>query len=329
MVKKIRIYRRLSKNATDTASTESLILEFLEKKELCNDDILLIVQATSPFTTSFHFSDALRKYEIDNYDSMLSVVRFKRFLWGDSGAPINYDYHNRPRRQKYKGCLLENGAFYINKVANIIKYKNRLCGNIGYYLMPEYTWLEIDEEDDWIFAEKIMKKYRLDGETKTEEIKIVFSDVDGCLTDAGMYYSENGEELKKFSTYDGMAVELLKNKGIRTGIITGEKTELVKRRAEKIKCNYLYIGIQNKLKIIKEICNNENVNMENVAYLGDDINDIQVLKAVGHPFCPINARNDIKRIPGIIILKSAGGDGAFREMAERIITSLSGEDYEY
>lgn len=69
--------------------------------------------------------------------------------------------------------------------------------------------------------------------------------------------------------------------------------------------------------------------MENVAYLGDDINDIQVLKAVGHPFCPINARNDIKRIPGIIILKSAGGDGAFREMAERIITSLSGEDYEY
>jgi YrbI family 3-deoxy-D-manno-octulosonate 8-phosphate phosphatase len=150
-------------------------------------------------------------------------------------------------------------------------------------------------------------------------VKLFLTDVDGVLTDAGMYYSENGDELKKFNTRDGKAFELLKKAGIKTGIITSENTKIVENRAKKLNVDYLYQGALNKLPIIEKICSQENISLKQVAYVGDDVNDELALTKVGFPSCPQNANTVIKQIPNINILESKGGEGAFREFVEHII----------
>ena len=154
--RKVNIYRRLPENAGDTASTESVMLEYLEKSGLSDDNIFMLVQATSPLTGSKHFSEALELYGKGKYDSLLTCVRNYRFFWNEDGNPQNYDYRKRPRRQDFNGQLMENGAFYINTVGNIKRSKNRLTGKIGIYEMPKYTGIEIDEPEDWIVIENLM-----------------------------------------------------------------------------------------------------------------------------------------------------------------------------
>ena len=155
-------------------------------------------------------------------------------------------------------------------------------------------------------------------------IKVFLTDVDGVMTDGGMYYSENGEELKKFNTRDGMAFELLRNAGIKTGIITSENTKIVANRAAKIKADFLYQGKKEggKLAAAQEICNSQGISLENVAYIGDDINCISLLQNVGIAACPSDAVDAVKAIPRIIILKKRGGEGCVREFAEIILNNL-------
>ena len=319
---KVKIYNRSAENASDTASTESVMLEYINQSNLSENDIFMLVQATSPLTETKHFDEALDIYLQGKYDSMLTCVRSYRFFWNEDGTSKNYDYRNRPRRQNFKGELMENGAFYINMVGNILKDKNRLSGKIGIYEMPEYTATEIDEPDDWTILENLMRKYVLNKRTR-KAIKLVLSDVDGVLTDGGMYYSENGDELKKFNTRDGMAFELLRNAGIKTGIITSENTKIVEARAKKLKIDYLYQGKREggKLAAAKEICEKEGISLENVAYIGDDINCLELLSDVGLAACPADAVIQIKNISNIHILSLKGGEGVVREFSNLVLTN--------
>ena len=153
------------------------------------------------------------------------------------------------------------------------------------------------------------------------KIKLLLTDVDGVLTDAGMYYSEAGDELKKFNTHDGMGLQLIREKGIKTGIITSENTKLVERRFQKLKLDYLYQGKREggKLATVKEICEKEGITLAEVAYIGDDVNCFELLSSVGLAACPADALDVIKNIPGIIQMKKKGGDGCVREFVEMII----------
>ena len=321
---KTSIYRRSLESASDTASTESVMLEYLGKANIPANAVFMLVQATSPLTQTAHFSEALQMYESGNYDSMLTCVRNKRFFWTESGDSLNYDYMNRPRRQEFAGVMMENGAFYISIVNNILASGNRLSGRIGIYEMPEYTAAEIDEPEDWFYLEDLMQRHmisnRKDG---AKTVKLFLSDVDGVLTDAGMYYSESGDELKKFNTHDGMGFKLLREAGIKTGIITTENTKIVENRARKLNVDFLYQGQRDggKLAVAKEICSNEGITLDDVAYIGDDINCFELLSAVGCAACPANALPKIKTIPGILQLQKCGGNGAVREFVEWILTN--------
>lgn len=320
--KKTEVYRRSAENASDTASTESVMLEYIHYANLENDTVFVLVQATSPLTQTVHFTEALKIYGEGKYDSLLTCVRNKRFFWNEEGESVNYDFKNRPRRQDFSGMMMENGAFYINTVKNILESGNRLSGHIGIYEMPEYTATEIDEPEDWIYLEDLMRRHILSQKKATfKPIKLFLSDVDGVLTDAGMYYSENGDELKKFNTHDGMGIRMLHEAGIKTGIITTENTKIVENRARKLKVDYLYQGKQNggKLSVAKGICQKEGITLEEVAYIGDDINCFELLSSVGLAACPANALSKIKSIPGIIHLQKCGGDGAVREFVEWIL----------
>jgi len=317
---KVQVYDREAENANDIATTESIMLEFIYKNNFDDKDLLLLIQATSPLTQTKDFDKALEKLKIEKSNSLLTCVRTKRFFWNDDAKPLNYDFKNRPRRQEFTGTLIENGAFYVNSVKNILKNKNRLSGRMSIYEMEHFTSVEIDEEDDWILAEKLMYKYIL-SKRQMPKIKLFLTDVDGTLTDAGMYYSENGDELKKFNTHDGKGFELLRNTGIKTGIITSENTKIVENRAKKLKVDYLYQGIAHyeKLQVVKEICAIENITLDEVAYVGDDINCYELLRSIGLPACPANSNKKIKQIPNIIHLKKNGGDGAVREFVCKIL----------
>ena len=153
------------------------------------------------------------------------------------------------------------------------------------------------------------------------KIKLVLTDVDGVLTDNGVYYSDAGEAMKKFSIRDGMGVERLRKEGIETGIITGELSPSVQRRAEKLKITELHLGCKNKLALLDEILERKNIDASEVAFIGDDVNDIEIMKRIGLAACPVDA------MPQVISIvhyhcQTKGGYGAFREFAELIIESV-------
>lgn len=319
--KKTKLYRRSAENACDTASTESVMLEYIKYANLPVEYIFMLVQATSPLTETVHFSDALQKYAIGEYDSMLTCVRNYRFFWNEDGSSMNYDYMNRPRRQNFSGMLMENGAFYINTVGSILSNSNRLGGEIGIYEMPEYTATEIDEPDDWMILEKLMHKYKSEFVNQKPSIKLFITDIDGTLTDGGMYYSENGDELKKFNTRDGMGIQMLREAGIKTAIITSEDRELNRRRAEKLKIDFIRQGKVNggKVAVAEEIAKELGITMQEVAYIGDDVNCVELLFRVGLAACPADACERVKSIPGITVMTRKGGEGCVREFCETIL----------
>ena len=159
--KKLEIYNRDSENAQDTSSTESVMLEYIEKSNLNPEDYFILIQATSPLLKSKYIDEMIEKLKNSNADSIFSAVREKQFHWIEKNngiEPINYDYKNRPRRQDFQGILAENGACYINTVENILRDKCRLSGKITTYEMPTETAYEIDEESDWLIIEELMKK---------------------------------------------------------------------------------------------------------------------------------------------------------------------------
>ncbi len=153
------------------------------------------------------------------------------------------------------------------------------------------------------------------------KIKLFATDVDGTMTDACMYYGNNGEEFKKFNFRDGMGFKLLRESGIKTAIITSENTSIVKKRADKLKVDYLSMGEWKKLDFIKNICSQLDITLEEVAYIGDDINDLEALENVGLRACPADALPAIKSIKGINIMGLKGGEGAVREFIEMILSS--------
>lgn len=152
-------------------------------------------------------------------------------------------------------------------------------------------------------------------------IKAIFTDIDGVWTDGGMYYDQTGNEWKKFHTYDGVAVRLAHERGIKVGIITGEETQIVARRAEKLKVDFLCQGVADKLAAAKKICQSNGYDLSEIAYIGDDLPDVELLKAVGMSGAPANAPEYIRSL-ATVRLDKKGGEGVFREFVESIINSM-------
>ncbi len=147
--------------------------------------------------------------------------------------------------------------------------------------------------------------------------KLILTDIDGVWTDGGMYYDQFGNEWKRFSTYDGAGVTIAHAHGIPVGIITGENTKIVERRAEKLKVDFLYQGVTDKLSIAEKLCKELDIKLSDVAYIGDDLADIPLLKSVGYSGAPDNA---IKQVKEIVDFQSniKGGEGAFRDFVETL-----------
>ncbi len=157
---KLELYMRDAENAQDTSATESVMLEYLKKTDYKPDDKFFLIQATSPMLKAEHIDKMYEKLISEGADSIFSGVVEKQFKWfKEPVKPVNYDYRNRPRRQDFVGLVAETGACYINTVGNIIREKCRISGNITFCELPRYTAYEIDEPEDWIIVEQLMRHF--------------------------------------------------------------------------------------------------------------------------------------------------------------------------
>lgn len=157
-----------------------------------------------------------------------------------------------------------------------------------------------------------------DVRERARRIRLVAMDVDGVLTDAGMYYTEQGDELKKFNTRDGMGIAQVRAAGMKTAILTGERTELVRRRGEKLRIDHVYLGVADKLTQMRALLAELGLTLDQVAYIGDDVNDYELLCHVGLAV----AVRDASRLPKSVahlVTEAKGGEGAVRELCELIL----------
>jgi len=176
-----------------------------------------------------------------------------------------------------------------------------------------------------VTTHKTAKRLPVNGTPSREilqQIRLFATDVDGVLTDAGMYYSESGDEWKKFNTRDGMGIKLLQKAGLITAIVTQERTRLVARRAEKLAIPELHQGVMDKLSVIRDMAERHGIALRQVAYIGDDVNDIEALKAVGFSATPADGLPQVRKVVDHVC-QLKGGEGAVRELAEMILQSRS------
>jgi N-acylneuraminate cytidylyltransferase len=317
---RLEIHWRSGNSAHDTASTESAMIEFASEVQF--DDIVLI-QATSPLLESSDLDRGFDLFRRDNVDSCLSVVRQKRFYWeqkGDTFAPVNYDPLSRPMRQAWGGQLVENGAFYITSRERLLSTGSRISGRIACCEMNEESYFEIDEPSDWRIAEGLKRQALLRaGEGRLPgvgEIRLLVCDVDGVLTDGGMYYSDDGSEIKKFNTRDGMGLTMVQQTGVSLMFLTGEDNELVRRRAKKLAVDYYAPGVKDKAGYLAGFfAEHTGFSWASTMYIGDDVNDLEAMCQAGYSAAPADASPVILDTAGYVCRRS-GGEGCVREVCE-------------
>lgn len=156
--------------------------------------------------------------------------------------------------------------------------------------------------------------------SRFSQVKLLALDVDGVLTDGGLYYTDRGEELKKFNVKDGLGLKLLMQSGIQVAIISASTSTATLYRAKKLGIEHIFIGVEDKLAQLKEICQQLQLSLEQVAYMGDDLNDLSIMKLVGCPLTVADAMPQ-NQAEAIYITKLAGGQGAVREICDRLISS--------
>ena len=319
----VEILERPAELASDTASTEAVMLHAAEQLDF---DVLTTIQATSPLVQAEDFNNAYRLFASGGYDSLLTAVRIKRFFWDDDGKALNYSPRQRPRRQEFAGTLMENGAFYFTKRSILEDTACRLGGRIGIYEMSADNAVEIDDPKDWLLVEQALR----DRDSRylhsaLKKIKLLAVDVDGTLTDAGMYWSAEGDQLKKFNTRDAKGLELVRKAGIEVAILTSEDSPIVSARARKLGIQHCFVGVGDKQECLAKLLRELDFDLAETAYIGDDINDLACIKAAGFSASPADA---VAAVTATVhyVSRYSGGEGAVREVCELICAAVAEPD---
>lgn len=315
---KVKGFKRSEESATDTASTEFAMIELAENLSY-NFDIFCLLQATSPLTTAKDINACLDTIKKDSFDSALSVVESKRFIWNEDGTPKNYDVFARPRRQDFDGMLIENGAVYTSTKQAFQNSKNRVSGKIGIYKMSDETLFEIDEPHDFEIVEKLLESKLHIYKQNPTKIKAIVFDVDGVLTNGTVLTGIDSEIAKPFSLRDGMGFDVLKANGIIPIVMTSEQSPIVHTRMKKLQITSYFPFVKDKFSRLTKELEILGIRRDEVAYVGDDINDLCNLTSVGWSFCPANGLPQIANTVDIK-LHNNGGDMAVREAIEFIVS---------
>ena len=309
-----KVIMRSPELARDDTTTLAVLKDIVVNKVSCDD--VVVLQPTSPLRNHDTIDQCIREFQSGEYDTLATGYYTKI---------IEYASHQNMRRQDIKGFFYDDGNIYIIK-EKLIRQNRWFGDKISRLVLDRELNYEIDDIIDFKIVEFLLRNRLKEGNQpssifdKLKNIKLFAMDVDGVLTDAGMYYTERGDELKKFNTFDGKGIELIRNIGIKTAIITSEKTKIVERRAKKMGIDFLYQGVKDKAAVINELAQSLKIGLDEIAYIGDDVNDISALKIVGLPITVKSASPENKDIAKLLVPVS-GGEGCIRYVCNMIINS--------
>ncbi|MBD3216521.1 MAG: HAD hydrolase family protein [Candidatus Lokiarchaeota archaeon] len=324
---KLYLFDRVnSEDTNDTSSTEDAILSWFISWNIVNsEDLIVLRQVTNPFVTSEDLQKAINEHTLGCV--MVSASESDRFMWYHTGTnwKANYDIRNRPRRQdinekNFNRFSIENGAFYIFSAKDLLENGNRLADgkNVQLYLMSSHTQFEIDTPEDFCLVDTAFSLYgysKLIGDTNDEGIKLLVCDVDGTLTNGKMNYSETGKLFKTYDTKDAYTIQALHKSGKCQVIFLSGESAINEGIAESLGIPF-FGDCFNKWEFLQKYCYKNKIFLENVAYIGDDINDLTAMSNVRIPACPKNADKALKLLDGVYLCDRKGGDGAIREFVD-------------
>ena len=311
----------------DSASSESALLhalDFLGRSEGYEPDILVFLQCTSPLTAPADIDGVIEAMEREGADTAVAVVPFHYFLWrrddsGD-GTGINHDKRVRPLRQDREPQYLESGAVYVMKAAGFRDARHRFFGKTALYEMPNDRRWEIDDPVDMEVAEVLLRA-RSQADRRAllpEKLDSLVFDFDGVFTDNRVTVLEEGREAVVCSRGDGMGIELLRKAGWPMLVVSKETHPIVSTRCAKLRLECQQ-GIDDKLPALRRWIEDRGFALERTLYVGNDINDLACLTAVGCPVVVADAHPEAVRAARIL-LEKPGGQGALRELAELILS---------
>lgn len=295
--------------------------------EVSNVEAEVYVQHLPPmiFLKQETLSSAINAVVNEGYDSAFSAIREHFYIWKDNKP--TYDLKNIPNSFTLPLLTIEGMGLYVVKRETILSNRTRVGDHPYLVQMDKYEAIDIDYPEDLEFARSVAKgvgkdspyTVGIDAYRIKNDVRLFVIDIDGTLTDGGMYYSEGGEELKKFNTKDGLGIKRLASQGVAIAFLsTGKNIGLIERRADHLGVSKVYAGHESKEKILKQWCDELGVTMKEVAYIGDDINDLVLISHVGLFACPSDAIEEIKEASHIVLSK-AGGEGCVREFIDKYL----------
>lgn len=316
---------RPSEISNSTASSESALIHALHEIEDLTGtmpDVLVFLQCTSPFTTSEQIDAVVGQLLDRGAASAFAAIEDHGFIWqiANDGTAIGLTHNHtepRQRRQDMIPRYRETGAVYAVRVPDFLAAEKRFCG--ATVLVPvSMPPIEIDTAEDWAIAEAYAEIYDSQRPIPNRMIKALVTDFDGVHTDDRVIVNQDGSEAVRCSRSDGMGIEFLRNRGIKTLILSREKNPVVSARAAKLQMDVLH-HIANKLPALDAWRSENCLGWSEIAYVGNDVNDLECMKACGLSFAPSDAHPEAKAV-ATRVLGKAGGNGALREVSE-LLTS--------
>jgi N-acylneuraminate cytidylyltransferase len=314
----IEVLHRDSQLAGDRISTEAVMIDAMNRVDPF--EILATLQATSPLTSPEHLDGAISMMLDEGLDALLTGTVLKRFVWSHHGVPLNYDFHERPFSQDFAGSVVENGAFYLTRREILEKDRSRLGGRIGVYVMPEATFTELDNPEEWPVVESLLRKQQTSIGEHISKIKAIFSDFDGVWTDNAVFVDDRGRESLRFTKDDSLGLEAFRQlHGKPVIVVTKERNPIVAVRCRKLGLPLLQ-AVDNKVAAVESCLADMGLRWQDICYIGNDVNDAGCLERAGFSVCPSDAAKEV--IPVVdFVLSRGGGHGAVRELFD-----LLGED---
>lgn len=317
-----QVIERPAAIAGDTATSESAVLHAMDEIEARGVPLATVafLQATSPFIPAASLSEAVRLVRSGEYDCAFSAYETYGFLWArsadGSAVAVNHEAHHRPRRQDREPHYLETGAFYVFDPAGFRAAGHRFFGRIGVVEVPEESALEIDDPMQFAMAGALAHLLERPSAIRVEA---VVTDFDGVHTDDTASVGSDGSERVTVSRTDGMGVSLLRRAGIPVLILSTETNPVVRARAEKLRVPVIH-GVDDKAAALVQWARDNRIDLSATAYLGNDVNDLEAMRLVGWPVAVSDARPEVLAAARVVLTR-AGGNGAVRELADRVLAS--------
>jgi N-acylneuraminate cytidylyltransferase len=309
---------RPAKLANDEASSEAVLLHALDALGE-SADVLVFIQATSPFIDTEALDDAIKRVRDGLNDVVFSAVETFEFVWTASGAGVNHDPALRLRRQDREPHFRETGAFYVMDVAGFRTARHRFFGRTGLALVDERTAVEIDTVAELELANALAPMMDSVSRDKHVDVDAVVTDFDGVHTDDRVLVGADGAEFVTTSRSDGMGVRMLREAGLPVLILSTEAHPVVSARAAKLNVEVLQ-GIGDKAAALVEWAESRGIALDRIAYVGNDVNDLACLAIVGWPVAVPGSAPEVLSAARIV-LEHPGGYGAVRELAELVLRS--------